>query len=105
MKVSFRSTGGFAGLARSFELDLEAPETGGLEPAEIEELKALLPQTPVPQPPESGFLGGGDVEQIEIALPCGDTSTTLRFPRNAVPRQLKPLVDFLSKHAKIERRR
>lgn len=104
MKIRFRSTGGFAGLARSFELDLDAPETAGLEAAEAEELRALLPKGPVQKPPEPRFLGGGDVEQIELVVPCGETTTTLRFPRNAIPKGLEPLVAFLSKHAKFERR-
>ncbi len=96
MKVSFRSTGGFAGLVRAAAVD------GGELP---DEDRRGLAESFFDLPETSPGQGGADLEQLSVTVEDGGRSRTLRFDRGSVPEPLHGVVRHLSRRAKFVKRR
>ncbi|MGQ4646380.1 protealysin inhibitor emfourin [Lyngbya aestuarii] len=100
MKIKFRQTGGFAGLAKSIEIDTEQIATD-----EADRLKSLVNQSSffdVPQPISQTM---PDQELYSITVESQGRSHQLHLSRSSVPGQLKALVDCVAQLAKYEKRK
>ena len=94
-KIRFRQTGGFAGLVRGCDLDLEA-----LTPkqrAEVERLVAAsgLANTPAAKPKSKGR----DLMQYEITIESASGTTRADLTDFDLDDKTEPLVTFLQKRA------
>lgn len=98
MKLDFRQTGGFAGLAKTLHI-----ETDKLPSDEASKVIGLVKasgffsiESPdlVPQP---------DRETYTITLTTEDGNRTLHLGSNAVPPSLKPLLQYLTHNAQYEK--
>lgn len=99
MRVSFRQTGGFAGLAKAVEIDTET-----LDPGERERVESLVERSGVFDLPEPPGIGSPDRESYAIRVESGARSRTLHVSAGALPEELKPLVRFLQGRATYEKR-
>jgi hypothetical protein len=100
MKIRFRQTGGFAGLAKSVEIDCER-----LPPEEAAFFRSLVDQAgffELPEPPQRSL---PDEEQYSITVEATGRARHLYMSRSGVPAPLRPLVDYLIKRATYEKRR
>lgn len=95
MKVRFRQTGGFAGLARGCELDAaHLPRADADELARLlatAQLEAITPARP----------RGADRQQYDLVLEReGEPAVEVRFDDAALTDELAALVAFLRKRSK-----
>jgi Emfourin len=93
MKITFRQSGGFAGLLRGAEMDAQA-----LDPKQTAELKRLLDEKAATQSRGPGK--ARDLHQYEITLEDGGQKRTLQFDDSQVPEDLRPLLKTLKQQAK-----
>jgi hypothetical protein len=93
MKITFRQSGGFAGMLRGAELDAQA-----LDPKETAELKRLLNEDAGTQ--SRGVGKARDLHQYEITLEDGSQKRTLQFDDSQVPDALRPLLKTLKQKSK-----
>lgn len=100
MKITFRQTGGFAGLTKSVQLD-----TDQLPAEDAQRLQALVEQTQFWQRPEPAQRPQPDQEQYAIGVEAKGRSRQMHLGRASMPPDLKPLVDYLAKQATYEKRR
>jgi hypothetical protein len=99
MKIKFRQSGGFAGLVKSVEIDLD-----DLSGEEAEELKSLIEQADffeLPEPPRQTL---PDMEQYSISIEAEGKTRKIHVGRSNRPDNLKPLIKHLAKKAKYEKR-
>jgi Emfourin len=100
MKVTFKQSGGFAGLVKSGIFDTDAmPEEQG------QELKTLVERSATSGPgrPAPGSRGA-DHEQYSIVIETADGSRSIQVDQGSVPEELKPLLRFLRKQSHYEKR-
>ncbi|MGB7443178.1 MAG: protealysin inhibitor emfourin [Coleofasciculaceae cyanobacterium] len=99
MKIKLRQTGGFAGLAKSIEIDTEK-----ISPDEAKMLKSLVNQSSFFELPQPMMAAMADQEQYSIKVESKDQSRELHLSKASTPEQLKPLIDCIAKQAKYEKR-
>jgi hypothetical protein len=96
VKVSYRQTGGFAGLGRGADLDLEA-----LPSAEATRLRKLVEQARLGDLRARGPSTARDLVGYEIAVEGDDGKRVVaRFDDATVPESATPLVEALQKRAR-----
>ena len=99
MKIVFRQSGGFPGLTRSIEIDLDE-----IIVQEAESLKSLVDQSRFFNLPEPVHRVMPDEEQVFISIEMTGCSRSIFLGKSELPDDLKPLVKYLSKRAKYEKR-
>jgi hypothetical protein len=99
MKIVFRQSGGFPGLTRSIEIDLDE-----ITVQEAESLKSLVDQSRFFKFPEPVHRVMPDEEQVFISIEMTGCSRSIFLGKSELPDDLKPLVKYLSKRAKYEKR-
>ncbi len=92
VRVSFRRTGGLAGLAIGVDTDTDA-----LPPGHGEAVRSLLAGH---DSPPSGAPGGPDRFNYELELDDGTQRRVLRWPETQVPEALRPLVAELTSRSR-----
>ena len=99
MKIEFRQSGGFAGLTRSIEIDLDE-----ITVQEAESLKSLVDRSKFFNLPEPVQRVIPDEEQIFISIEMKGHSRSIFMGKSELPDDLKQLVKYLSKRAKYEKK-
>jgi hypothetical protein len=100
VKIKFRQTGGFAGLAKSIEIDCaEIPAD------EAKFLQSLLDQSGFFDLPEPVQRVMPDEEQYSVTVEAVGRSREMHMNRSSVPDNLKPLIRHIAKRAKYEKRK
>ena len=95
MKVSYEESGGFANLTRGCVLD-----TDQLPPAEAAQLESLVETGQVPQSLAARSPRARDAMQYDLTIERAGKSHTISVDDLTLPPKLRPLVQFLQKHAK-----
>jgi Emfourin len=93
MKITFRQSGGFAGMLRGAEVDAQT-----LDPKQAEELKRLLQENPAAETRAASK--ARDLHQYEITVEDGGQKRTLHFDDSQVPDALRPLLKTLKQQSK-----
>ena len=100
MKIKFRQTGGFAGLQKVVELDCDKiPDKEALQ------IKTLISRTAffdIEQPVVNAV---PDQENYTLSVESNDGSRTMHLSKSNVPDTLQPLVSFLVKRARFQKRK
>ena len=91
MKVSFRQSGGFAGLIRGCEL-----ETAAMPAEEADRLSSLVQRCLEVDVPAEHEGEARDEMFYEIVIEGGGRPRRLAFTDRSVPPSTKPLLDYLS---------
>jgi hypothetical protein len=99
MKIKFRQTGGFAGLAKSAEVDVNE-----LPPDAAQALQAIVEEKPKFSIPAMFRFNKPDEEQYSITVENQGQSRQLHMARSNVPAPLQPLVNHLVQNATYEKR-
>jgi hypothetical protein len=99
MKIDFRQTGGFAGLTKA--VTITNSEISGEEADEINTMVSESEFFSIPEPPADT---NPDEEQYFISIENEGQARKIFMPRSKVPSELKPLISFLKKRAKYEKR-
>ena len=98
--ISYERSGGFAGLTSSIKIDSDT-----LQVDEKEQLFQLIEEADffslVIENDSSS--GSADKFQHKITMESGDLYRTLEVTDTAIPRQLLPLVNYLSNMARLSR--
>jgi hypothetical protein len=94
MKVSYRQSGGFAGLILGCDLDTEK-----LPPAEAAELLRLVEQAALDKIGAKTSAKGRDLMNYEIVVVDKGHATKATFDDMTIPANVQALVDFLSRRA------
>lgn len=100
MKIKFRQTGGFAGLAKSIEIDCDK-----IPADEAKFLRSLLDQSGFFDLPEPVQRGMPDEEQYSVEVEAVGRLRKIYMNRSSVPDNLKPLIGYMVKCAKYEKRK
>jgi hypothetical protein len=96
MKISYREAGGFAGLNRGADLDLES-----LPPAEAGQLRKLVERARLGGVATRGPSAARDLVGYEIAVESDDGRTVVaRFDDASVPESATALLEALQKRAR-----
>jgi hypothetical protein len=96
VKISYRETGGFAGLKRGAEIDLES-----LPPGEAKRLRTLVERAHLGSVHRRGPSTARDLVGYEVAVEDDDGRTTVtRFDDATVPESAAPLLEALRKRAR-----
>ena len=99
MKIVFKQTGGFAGLQKVVELDCD--EIPDQEAAHIKTLISRASFFDIEQPSVNAM---PDQENYTLSVESNDGSRTMHLSKSNVPDTLQPLVGFLVKRAKFQKR-
>jgi hypothetical protein len=99
MKIKFRQTGGFAGLAKSAEVDVNE-----LPPDAAQAVQAIVEEKPKFSVPAMFRWNKPDEEQYQITVEAPGQSRQLHMTRSSVPAPLKSLVNHLAQQATYEKR-
>ena len=91
MKVSFRQSGGFAGLVRGCEL-----ETANLPAEEADRLSSLVERCLEGEVPAEGEDEARDEMSYEIVIEGEGAARRLAFSDRGVTSSTRPLLEFLS---------
>lgn len=91
MKIQFRQSGGFAGLARGCDLD-----TTTLEKSEAEHIERLAAAAQTALPSTTG----ADLNCYEIEITEGGKKKTLTLDDMSMTAETAPLVELLAERAK-----
>jgi hypothetical protein len=94
MRLSFRQSGGFAGLILGCDLDTEK-----LPPAEAAELLRLVEQAALDKIGAKTSAKGRDLMNYEIVVVDKGRTKKATFDDMTIPPNVQPLVDFLSRRA------
>jgi hypothetical protein len=100
MKIKFRQTGGFAGLAKFIEIDCDK-----IPADEATFLHSLLDQSGFFDLSEPVQRGIPDEEQYSVEVEAGGHLRKMHMDRSSVPDNLKPLIRYMVKCAKYEKRK
>jgi len=97
VKISYRETGGFAGLGRGADLDLES-----LPPSEAGRLRKLVEQARLGDLRTRGPSAARDLVGYEIAVEGDDGKRFVaRFDDATVPASATPLREYLQERARV----
>ena len=100
MKIKFRQTGGFAGLQKVVELDCD--DIPDKEAVHIKTLISRAAFFDIEQPAVNAM---PDQENYILSVESNDGSRTMHLSKSDVPDTLQPLVSFLAKRAKFQKRK
>ena len=95
MKLSFRQSGGFAGLLKGIDLD-----TGALEESEARELEALARASGIEGAQAFTTEGARDLHRYEITIEHDDGVASLSCDDGSVPAAAGPLLRYLRNRAR-----
>lgn len=96
MKISYRETGGFAGLGRGADLDLES-----LPPSEATRLRKIVDEARLGDLRASGPSAARDLVGYEIAVEGDDGKRVVaRFDDATVPESATALLEVLQERAR-----
>ena len=97
VRVSFRRTGGLAGLAIGVDTDTDAlpPDHRGV----VRSLIAGPTGAAAPKSPPAGAPGGPDRFTYQLELDDGNRRRMLRWPETQVPEAARPLIAELTSRA------
>ena len=99
MKIEFRQSGGFTGLTKFLKIDSDK-----ITAQEEKSLKSLIDQSEFFTLKEPAHRAIPDDEQIFIAIESKGHSRNIFLGKSELPDDLKPLVKYLTKLAKYEKR-
>jgi len=100
MKIVFKQTGGFAGLQKVVELDCDKiPDKEALQ------IKTLISRTAFFDIEQPAMNAVPDQENYTLSVESNDGSRTMHLSKSDVPDTLQPLVSFLAKRAKFQKRK
>lgn len=94
MKISFRQSGGFAGLILGCELDSEK-----LPRSEAQELARLVQQAALDRVGAKTSSKGRDLVNYEIVVEHDGRTTKASFDDMTIPANVQALMDYLSRRA------
>lgn len=95
MRISYREAGGFAGLNRGADVDLES-----LPPAEAGRLRKLVERARLGGGATRASPGARDLVGYEIAIEDDDGRTVARFDDATVPESATALLEALQERAR-----
>lgn len=95
MKVRFDQSGGYAGLLRGCEIDLNALPT-----EKAKELEQLVKASAISASGEFLSDSSRDLHQYEITIEDGGSKTSVIFDDESIPQSAKPLIGYLKKCSK-----
>ena len=95
MKVTFRQSGGVAGLNEGCELD-----TAGLSPKEAARLRSLIERSDLASTLSRRTEQARDLCCYEMTVETDDGVHHLSFDEMSLPESLRSLVQYLRSHAK-----
>ena len=90
MKITFRQSGGYAGLLRGCEINTER-----LSSEEARELKSLVDQSGILEAQSKQSPNLADVFNYLITIETRDKTHQVSFDELSLPREIIPLIDFL----------
>jgi hypothetical protein len=91
MNISFRQSGGFAGLVLGCDLDTRSMARG-----DAEELQRLVRQAALENAGTKTSSTGADLTRYEIILTDNGRTTKVVFDDTTMPDNVRPLVEFLT---------
>jgi hypothetical protein len=95
MKISYRETGGVAGLSRGVDIDLES-----LPPAEARKLQKLVERAGLKGSTTRGPSGARDLVGYEIVIEKDGACSVVRFDDASVPKSATKLLEALQSRAR-----
>jgi hypothetical protein len=95
MKVTYRQTGGFAGLVLGYELD-----TDTLKPEEAKAFKALLESANLGKLKTKRAPKARDLTGYEITIEDKGTKKTIRLNDMSLSKESEGLIEYLQKRSK-----
>jgi len=98
MKIRFRQSGGLAGLAKVAEVDSER-----ISPVESGRLQALVDDALAETFPHAGP-ALPDEEHYYVEIEIAERRRTIFVGRSTMPDPVRPLIEYLEKHAEYEKR-
>lgn len=99
MKISYRQSGGFAGVTKGVDLDVET-----LPPDEAAVIRQHLPRLRAASQAGAGNPPRPDVQQIMVEVSDPGQTSRLHLDERQVPDDLKPLIQLLSAKAQYLKR-
>ena len=90
MKITFRQSGGYAGLTKGCEINTER-----LSPEEAQELKSLVTQSGILEAQSKQSPNVADVYNYLIIIETRDKTHQVSFDELSLPEEVIPLIDFL----------
>ena len=90
MKVSFRQSGGFAGLIRGVDLD-----TAQMDADAAQELEALVSASGIVGHKKARTHAGRDLVQYEIKIEQDEEISKRSFDDKTIPTDVQPLLKYL----------
>lgn len=94
MKLSFRQTGGFMGLARGCNLD-----TNTLSQSEAAAIERLVADSEIQQSGDRRSAQGNDLTTYEIVIERPDTRVSVKIDDMSLSPQVLPLVEYLQERS------
>ncbi|MFH1267769.1 MAG: protealysin inhibitor emfourin [Planctomycetota bacterium] len=98
MKIRFRQSGGFAGLAKVAEVDSEQ-----VPGDEVDRLRTMVEQA-LAEAAGDSTPALPDEEQYCVEIEIHERRETLLVARSSVPGPVRPLIEYLEKLAEYEKR-
>src|SRR5262245_17750863 len=95
MKITYRQSGGYAGLTKQCELDTET-----MAPPDREALQALVEQAGPPESMTALSERARDVMEHDLRIERGGETSHLVVDDLSAPASLRPLLGYLQKRAK-----
>ncbi|MET0400672.1 MAG: protealysin inhibitor emfourin [Longimicrobiaceae bacterium] len=95
MKISFRQSGGYTGLALGYEVD-----TSALPADEGAMLKRLVDESGIEDLVQPDTSGARDLTLYQITIDNGDAARTLSYDDMSLPDRLAPLHRYLQTRAR-----
>ncbi len=95
MKVSFRQSGGFAGLIRGVDLN-----TATMDAEQAAELEGLVTASGIEGSKKARTHAARDLVQYEITIEQDDQTSKLSFDDKTVPDAAQPLLKYLRAQAR-----
>ena len=94
MKITFRQSGGYAGLTKGCEIDTEL-----LSSEEAQELKSLVAQTGILEAQSKQSPNVADAFNYLIIIETIERTHQVSFDELSLPREVIPLIDFLEERS------
>ncbi|NER24227.1 MAG: hypothetical protein F6J86_12900 [Symploca sp. SIO1B1] len=95
MKITFRQSGGFAGLVRGCDLD-----TDSLNSNEAEQLETLVQQSKIMQTQSSSTPQANDLRSYQFLIEAPVGKYQVSFDDMSLPEDVRPLLKYLQNRAK-----
>jgi hypothetical protein len=98
MRITFRQSGGFAGLIRGCTLD-----TNQLSPGEGSKLRSLVEQSGILRTQTAHSTKGRDMFCYEITVEDDDQTHSLEFDDLTLSKEARRLIDYMQSKSNPER--